>query len=124
MPYKDPEVRRAKQREYAQAHYLANKDTYKERAKENKKRYKERNYEYVNQIKADPCTDCNKTYPLSKMHFDHLEDNKLDNIADMVKTGYSIETIQAEINKCELVCIYCHSERTNERLQSGIRYNL
>jgi hypothetical protein len=124
MPYADEEIRKAKQREYARKNYLANKERYKEAAHRNMRLYAIRNAEYVKAIKDNPCTDCGKRFHHKQMHFDHLEDNKRANIADMTRRAYSIETLQAEIDKCELVCESCHGYRTHARLKEGIRYNL
>jgi len=120
MPYKDKEMQRASNRR----HYQSNKASIIAKVKLHKESLTARNYEYVNALKDNPCTDCSKKFPATIMHFDHLEDNKRGNIADMTKSGYSIKTIQEEIDKCELVCETCHAYRTNNRLKQGIQYNL
>jgi hypothetical protein len=47
------------------------------------------------------------------MQFDHVIDEKRDNISDMARKSLSLETIQTEIDKCEIVCANCHAERTH-----------
>jgi hypothetical protein len=43
------------------------------------------------------------------LQFHHRSDERTDfNIGDMVHLGYSIETIQAEIAKCYVLCANCH----------------
>ena len=49
------------------------------------------------------------------MQFDHIYDNKIDNIANLVSRAVSIENIIKEIEKCELVCANCHADRTYRR---------
>ena len=73
-----------------------------------------RNREYVlNVLRANPCADCG-TRDHRVLEFDHVRGKKLGNISNMVK-GYSIARIQAEIDKCEIVCANCHRIRTGAR---------
>jgi acetolactate synthase regulatory subunit len=72
----------------------------------------------IEKIKADPCTDCGRTFDACAMDFDHVHGDKTDNIAQMVNAAYSIETLKAEIAKCELVCACCHRVRTKVRGQA------
>lgn len=74
-----------------------------------------RNKFYVDQIKTKPCLDCGRTFDPVCMDFDHLSDNKDTEVSKMVGKGASIEKIQAEIDKCELVCACCHRLRTKRR---------
>lgn len=63
---------------------------------------------------STPCTDCGVKYPYYVMDFDHLSDKEYP-IANMISQGYSMETVQKEIDKCEIVCANCHRVRTHER---------
>lgn len=47
------------------------------------------------------------------MEFDHLGD-KLGDMGNMVRRA-SRRVIEAEIAKCELVCVVCHRRRTAKR---------
>lgn len=68
--------------------------------------------EYVAKLKTNaPCSDCGLYFHPCQMDFDHLRD-KVDNVSAMVNSGLSIPAIQAEIDKCELVCSNCHRLRT------------
>ncbi len=121
MPYKDKEVRREKQREYAARHYEANKTNVKKRAVASKTDVRKRNVEYIQQYKAEhPCVDCGNTNPIV-LEFDHLGYSiKLGDIAHMARC-HSLNTIKAEIEKCEVVCANCHRIRThNRRKQAGL----
>lgn len=67
------------------------------------------------------CTDCGRTYPPAAMQWDHLPGRvKLGDVSALCTL--SRELILAEIEKCELVCVNCHTMRTALRagwLSSG-----
>ena len=67
---------------------------------------------YKDQKHMKPCTDCGVAYPYYVMDWDHLEDKIFS--AGKAAT-YSIERLQKEIAKCELVCSNCHRQRTFNR---------
>jgi len=73
---------------------------------------------YVREYKKNPCTDCQQTFPVECMDFDHLPKfDKKFNLASMI--GYSAEAIEQELAKCELVCSNCHRIRTAARRRAG-----
>jgi hypothetical protein len=78
--------------------------------------------EVIAQVRAlkevTPCTDCGINYPYYVMDFDHLSDKEYQ-ISAMLSQGYSMETVQKEIDKCEIVCSNCHRIRTHERRNNG-----
>ena len=76
---------------------------------------RERAKEYARRAKEVPCMDCGVEYPYYVMHFDHLSD-KEHNINHYVKRGPSLNSLQREIDKCEVVCANCHAERTYQRM--------
>ncbi len=47
--------------------------------------------------------------------FDHIRGKKKKDVSKMVAEGYSIEAIQQEIGKCEIVCANCHMRREQRR---------
>lgn len=101
-------------------HYHRNAETIKARVQKNNVKLRIRNREFVNNIKSTtPCTDCGVIYPPYVMQFDHIVDGKRASIAHMVRAAVSIQTIQTEIEKCELVCANCHAERTHSRMVEG-----
>lgn len=74
--------------------------------------------EWVDALKAAPCTDCGSRFPPYSMHWDHLPGTKKarsEEVSNLVRRGCSRERILAEITKCDLVCGNCHSVRTHER---------
>lgn len=77
-------------------------------------------YDRVNLIKAvTPCADCDRTFPPEAMDFDHISDDKLLSISAMINGCMKWELIEAEMERCELVCAVCHRVRTRLRLKSG-----
>ena len=117
MPFLDKD----KQREASKRHYEKNKEALKAKAHAFNKLARARNREYVWNLKENtPCVDCGQTYPPYVMQFDHVIDEKRDNVADMVRKSLSLETIQTEIDKCEIVCANCHAERTHSRRQEDL----
>lgn len=110
MPFKD----KVKQRESARKHYARNSEAIQKRTVKNNRLIRLRNKAYIDSVKSTkPCADCGVSYPPYVMQFDHIVDGKRGNVADMARSGFSIENIQLEIDKCELVCSNCHAERTH-----------
>jgi hypothetical protein len=107
MGYKDPE----KQKAYLAAHYENNKGKYIESSKAARMRKKAK----LAKIKDKPCLDCGVKYPHYVMEFDHISDNKVASIADLMMYK-AWQTVLDEIAKCELVCANCHRARTYRRL--------
>ncbi len=62
--------------------------------------------------KNRPCMDCNKEYPYYVMDFDHVRGTKKINLGAAASKMWALATIQAEIDKCDVVCANCHRERT------------
>jgi hypothetical protein len=82
-------------------------------AKWSAKRVKE-NADWVDKLKEEtPCADCHNNFPAVCMDFDHIKDKKFKGVCYLVQQGYSQEKIQAEIDKCEIVCANCHRIRTH-----------
>ena len=76
-----------------------------------------RNKEYVTRVKESigECADCGASWPPCAMDFDHVTGIKNQAITRLVSNGCSLDTIEAEIEKCDLVCACCHRMRTEER---------
>lgn len=84
----------------------------------NKRQLQARNREYLDKAKEGPCVDCGVQYPPYVMDFDHVRGEKKDKVSNVARSA-SIERLQAEIDKCDLVCANCHRERTHNRLPVG-----
>lgn len=115
MPYSDPEARKR----YAARWHQNNRERRAPLIKDRKARYRAEVSERIRDLKhMKPCGDCGERYPFFVMQYDHLGDKEA-NIADMTRLLWSWERIQAEIDKCELVCANCHAVRTYERAQAA-----
>lgn len=74
-----------------------------------------RNQEYViAHLEAHPCVDCGEG-DIIVLEFDHVTEGKLDEVTAMVNRAVSLETLAAEIKKCEVRCANCHRRKTSER---------
>jgi hypothetical protein len=87
--------------------YERNKDYQKANAK--KHRIKSRNAakEYVwKYLLKHPCIQCGESNPVVlEFHHRHGKDKA---VTEMVSSGYTIPRIQAEIDKCDVLCANCH----------------
>lgn len=60
------------------------------------------------------CTDCGRVFPPAAMQWDHLPGTtKVADVSGL--RNRTREAILAEIAKCELVCVNCHTIRTVRR---------
>lgn len=92
----------------------ANKN--KDRVKQYKSKYKSKNKtlarELVQNIKTEiKCKYCKESrfYCLDFHH--KTPSNKKDTVSNLVRQGYSIKTILAEIKKCDIICSNCHRKQ-------------
>jgi len=76
---------------------------------------KERNREFVTEyLKTHPCVDCGNS-DIRVLEFDHIENNKEENISWIVKNAWSLQRLINEMEKCEVRCCNCHRIVTIER---------
>lgn len=100
------------QRKLGQKHYQENKAQYCTRDKNSRNlRYKFK-FEFLS---GKQCVACSESDPVM-LEFDHLRDKKY-NISDMLKKRYSIESILAEIEKCQILCANCHRRKTAKQFK-------
>lgn len=103
MPFKDPEARKAYDREYQKRAWQEKRGS--------QYRTRQKLLAIVNEAKSVPCMDCGEKYPPYVMDFDHVRGVKVANVATLV--GQSNERkLREEIEKCDVVCANCHRERT------------
>jgi len=107
MPYKDKEKQREVQRLWAQKQSNDFKKAKYERGKTNKKLIVEK----LNKLKLDIgcCKLCGDYHPPCCFDFHHIdESSKKGEVSKLASKGYKWETIQAEIDKCYMLCAPCH----------------
>lgn len=110
MPYKNISKRREAQKRY----YYKNLDKY--RIKNSNRRQMLQSF--VNSLKFKECFDCKSFFPPYVMDFDHRDGGtKVNDVARLVREGWSKTKILIEIEKCDLVCSNCHRIRTYKRNQ-------
>lgn len=106
------ECKKAHQRKYYEANresYL--KTTYRSRAARKVVARKH----VITHLESHPCVDCGEGDTVV-LHFDHVRGEKVDNVAEMICQGASLERLQAEIDKCEVRCANCHMRKTAVQL--------
>lgn len=92
---------------------------YESRSEEHKKKVYEqktarrdtaRDYAW-NYLSTHPCIECGESDP-ELLEFDHVRGQKKTTVSQMVGQGFSLESIKAEIAKCEVRCVSCHRKKT------------
>ena len=71
----------------------------------------------INSLKAGPCKDCGRVFPVECMDFDHVPDRgeKLFTLGPAGASCRPWDELRAEIDKCDVVCANCHRTRTLQR---------
>lgn len=66
------------------------------------------------------CTDCHRHYVNEPylLDFDHIKHNTIKEFTIGSRTTISLETLQKEITKCEVVCVICHRRRSHTKRES------
>lgn len=97
--------------------YERNAEHAKQQSIDGRKRQVDRNVVYVNDYKRDKsCMDCGGSFPFPVMEFDHREGEDKDRgISYLVRRPVGLARLQAEMDKCDLVCANCHRIRTARR---------
>ena len=70
------------------------------------------NARVVDAFKDIPCMDCGQTFPTVCMDFDHRNPEDKSFAIAAGKGNRSLESLIAEIDKCDVVCSNCHRIRT------------
>ena len=92
--------------------YQSHKDQHLENVHERKRRVRDEAREYVwKYLSVHPCQNCGESDPVV-LEFHH-RGGKDKAVSEMVAGGYPIHTIQAEIDKCDVLCANCHRKLTH-----------
>lgn len=94
--------------------YEANRERDKQYTRKNRWRIRATALKFVIQYVADRggCCKCGET-DFSCIDFNHLDrTTKTHNVSEMVAGGYSVYSIAAELDKCEILCANCHRKFT------------
>ncbi|MGX1934575.1 hypothetical protein [Microbacterium resistens] len=72
-------------------------------------------------LQDHPCVDCGAS-DLRVLDFDHRPDEpKRDGVMQLVRNGFRLATIIAEIARCDVRCRNCHAIVTYERMGGSWR---
>jgi hypothetical protein len=69
----------------------------------------------MNYLSDKACVDCgNKDWRV--FHFDHIDpDVKSYNVSTLATSSYGLQTLQEEVEKCEIRCANCHMIKTGKQ---------
>ncbi len=88
--------------------YQRNKDYQKQNAKKHSQKYRQNLKEYVlDYLSTHPCTSCGESDP-RVLEFHHARGEKENDITHLVGRGSSLDSLIAEIEKCDVLCANCH----------------
>tara|TARA_R110000850_G_scaffold111414_2_gene224857 strand:- start:3115 stop:3477 length:363 start_codon:yes stop_codon:yes gene_type:complete len=119
MAYKNKEDQVA----CAKRYYEANRERMKAKAKARNIKQRERNRAYIKDIKENSsCIDCGES-DNRVLDFDHVIGEKIGDVSNMVNQCYCIESLQREVDKCEVRCSNCHRKVTHERRKQNAKDN-
>jgi len=103
MPYKDPEVRKAKHKEYSGRHYQKNKDAVKLTTKTTNALNKIKWQDFKASLS---CSVCGFSHPAA-MDFHHPPGTKKYGVHDLVSNRKYAKAYK-EAAKCIVLCANCH----------------
>jgi len=95
-------------REYGRKHYQKHKERYATQANLSKQKQQKYLFKFLLQ---NPCIDCGET-KLHLLDFDHVNGVKESSISKLMSTHTSIQSIENELQKCEVRCTSCHRTKT------------
>jgi hypothetical protein len=100
-------------KEISKAYYEKNKDKQKKQILEAKKiRISKNRIRYRKILSENPCIDCGESNPIV-LEFDHRDDvDKIGGVGKLLSEGGSWESLEKEMNKCDIRCVNCHRIRT------------
>jgi DNA-directed RNA polymerase subunit M/transcription elongation factor TFIIS len=124
MPYKDPEKRRAYQREYMRKWYLDNKATHIAYVRNRDRKIEE----WLKQYKLTlSCKSCGESHPAC-LEFHHINPKEKKFTIGRQERRISLRSLQEEIAKCRVLCANCHRKehwlkrqrkRSDDKVRSG-----
>jgi hypothetical protein len=103
------------QSKYRRNHYLANREKYLDKAKQHRRNAVIEVHRAITaHLLSNPCP-CGELDPVV-LEFDHVRGKKAFNISDAARWGFAMDTVFAEIAKCDVLCANCHRRKTAKQL--------
>ena len=116
MPYKDPEKRKAKAKEYSKKYYEGNKVDIIEISRINKNKARATWHEYK---KTLACEKCGQNHPAT-LDFHHIVRDKSNRQVNKLTSAGKYGEAKEEIKKCMVLCANCH--RIHHHEEREIKY--
>jgi NADPH-dependent glutamate synthase beta subunit-like oxidoreductase len=114
MPYKDPDVRRHKQKAYAAAYYQKTKEETKKRSKKKRLRMREEWHAFKATLY---CTKCGFNHSAA-LDFHHIDPStKTGSVNALVSNGRYARAMK-ELEKCVVLCANCHRIHHHDELHA------
>lgn len=89
-------------------YYLANREKIMRRSLLRQSRERQKRKAWLKELKeATPCANCGENFPSYVMEYHHLRD-KILNVGYTISQNWIKRNIEAEIEKCVLLCANCH----------------
>ena len=100
-----PRVSKEKNAEYQRKWYAQNQELQKQRNRDRNETLRA----WLRELKSTLCcTQCGENHPAT-LEFHHRDPSQKDrNVAAMMRDGCGKKKIQAEIEKCDVLCSNCH----------------
>jgi len=89
----------------------------KQRRRDAWHRRRQEQLKVLEQLRQQPCADCGGAYPSCVMEFDHRVPSQKLYLVSRMPGRVKLETLMAEVAKCDVVCANCHRVRTYLRRQ-------
>ena len=105
MPYKDPEVRKAKHKEYSRKHYENNRDKIIKSNSLKKRACRIAFNEYKATLK---CIKCGEDHPATLDFHHHTPDPSNKKIHELISDGQYDLAMSEIVEKCWVLCSNCH----------------
>lgn len=113
MPYKDPETRKRKHKEYSRKHYEANTAEIIKKTADKKRQLKA---EWVEFKASLACSKCGFNHPAA-LDFHHEDPSQKDReVSYYLKNGQFAKAYE-EIKKCIILCANCHRVHHHQEKQ-------
>ncbi|WP_136056268.1 hypothetical protein [Microbacterium sp. K24] len=111
------EVCRECNRASSRAYYARNRDHHIAVIRERSNAQRRASIAFISEyLRRHPCVDCGER-DLRVLDFDHRPGSgKRDGVMQLVRNGFNIPLVAAEVEKCDVRCRNCHAIATYERM--------